>query len=248
MIKKEEFWDNIYKKSNEQYKINNKYLEINNRKLVELLGEIKGKKVLDIGCGNGFLSLYLAKKGAKVTSIDNSSFAIKNIKRLAELNKVFIKAKKMNVLDLNKMNQHFDLIVGKFILHHIEPFEKFPKILFKILRKNGKGVFIENNSRNKILIFFRKYIVGKFGIPKYGDDQEYPFGSRKIKYLKNTFDHTKIYYPKFVFFIKMNTYILRWNKKFKYITKIFSLLDNLIHKHCPILNKYSYEQIIEIKK
>lgn len=41
--------------------------------LKKYLGNIPGKKVLDTGCGTGFLSVILAKNGWKVTAIDNSS-------------------------------------------------------------------------------------------------------------------------------------------------------------------------------
>ena len=39
-------------------------------------GNVAGKRVLDIGCGNGAASLFFASKGALVTSIDFSAVAI----------------------------------------------------------------------------------------------------------------------------------------------------------------------------
>ncbi|PIV68137.1 MAG: SAM-dependent methyltransferase, partial [Candidatus Aenigmarchaeota archaeon CG01_land_8_20_14_3_00_37_9] len=35
-----------------------------------LLGNVKGKKVLDAGCGTGISSKILAQKGAKVSGIE----------------------------------------------------------------------------------------------------------------------------------------------------------------------------------
>lgn len=40
---------------------------------IEECGEVKGKSILDIGCGSGRLALVLAAKGAEVTGIDYSS-------------------------------------------------------------------------------------------------------------------------------------------------------------------------------
>lgn len=36
----------------------------------ELLGNVKRKRILDAGCGDGFFSLELAQKGALVTAVD----------------------------------------------------------------------------------------------------------------------------------------------------------------------------------
>jgi ubiquinone/menaquinone biosynthesis C-methylase UbiE len=39
---------------------------------VRLLGNVKGKKIIDAGCGEGYLSRKLSQQGAKVTGVDNS--------------------------------------------------------------------------------------------------------------------------------------------------------------------------------
>nr|WP_130859859.1 methyltransferase domain-containing protein [Gracilibacillus phocaeensis] len=38
--------------------------------LFKLLGDVKGKRILDAGCGEGYLSRKLAQSGAKVTAVD----------------------------------------------------------------------------------------------------------------------------------------------------------------------------------
>jgi 2-polyprenyl-3-methyl-5-hydroxy-6-metoxy-1,4-benzoquinol methylase len=40
--------------------------------LLELLGDITGRRVLDAGCGEGYLARVLAARGARVTGIDLS--------------------------------------------------------------------------------------------------------------------------------------------------------------------------------
>ncbi|MBT4192020.1 MAG: methyltransferase domain-containing protein [Candidatus Diapherotrites archaeon] len=39
---------------------------------INALGNVKGKRILDIGCGEGYVSRILALKGASVVGIDNS--------------------------------------------------------------------------------------------------------------------------------------------------------------------------------
>ena len=48
--------------------------------LLRVVGECRGKDILDLGCGNGYLSRRLAVKGARMTAVDGSSRMIKNAK------------------------------------------------------------------------------------------------------------------------------------------------------------------------
>ena len=41
-----------------------------NSTIFTLLGDVKGKTILDAGCGQGYLSRLLAKRGAKVTGLE----------------------------------------------------------------------------------------------------------------------------------------------------------------------------------
>jgi ubiquinone/menaquinone biosynthesis C-methylase UbiE len=54
------------------------------RPIFEILGDIKGKQVLDIGCGNGYLLLKIRQSGAIATGIDNSSEMIMQAKERFE--------------------------------------------------------------------------------------------------------------------------------------------------------------------
>ncbi|MDH5185630.1 MAG: SAM-dependent methyltransferase, partial [candidate division WOR-3 bacterium] len=43
--------------------------EMNNPAMFKLLGDIRGKKILDLACGEGYNSRIMASKGAKVTGV-----------------------------------------------------------------------------------------------------------------------------------------------------------------------------------
>ncbi len=203
---------------------------------------------MEIGCGDGYICLYLAKNGAKVTAIDFSKHSVENTLNLTKKHQLDIEAYQLNALNIDNLNIEFDIVIGKFVLHHIEPFKEFSLSLSASLKKGGKGIFIENNSRNPILIMARNNLAGKFGIPKYGDNEEYPFEPREIELLKNHVGNVKLYYRNIVFFKKINTYILKNNQKFKLFMKMFRRLDDFIKNYLPILDKYSYTQVVEILK
>ena len=251
----QEFWDDKYADFDVTQNISvsspfRKAPNPTNGMFLELLGNIDGKEILELGCGNGIISVYMAKNGARVTAVDISKKSIQNTIDLANNNQVghLINAYKIDALELEKLDKKFDLVVGRFILHHIEPFEDFTFVLSALLKKGGRGVFIENNSRNPILMLARNHLVGKFGIPKYGDEEEHPFEPSEIELLKQNVGVVNQYYPDFVFFRKLNVYIFKKNPKFQLILNVFDQLDDFIKNSFPEFNKYSYKQLVEICK
>lgn len=199
--------------------------------------KIEGAKLLDLGCGNGSSSLFFAKYGAKVTSIDISEVAIQSFLELCLENNITnitpIKCSAFNINELGK----FDFVFGSMILHHIEPFPTFSKTLKNCMAPGGKAFFYENNAMSNLLIWFRINIVGKYGIPKYGDDDEFPLTPGEVAILKQDFK-VLIVYPKFVFFGLASVYLLRGN-----LHSLFQGLDNYLGS-ISFLKKYSYLQYL----
>src|SRR3954454_7562086 len=55
---------------------------------LRLLGNLHGKRVLELGCGGGPISVAMAKQGARVLAIDSSAEQIQHARRLAEREEV----------------------------------------------------------------------------------------------------------------------------------------------------------------
>jgi len=212
-----------------------------------LLQKVTDKAVLDLGCGNGFLSVLLATRGARVTAVDTSLTAIKSTQLLAHYNKVSdrVEALPFNVFDIDKLPQQFDIITGNYILHHIEPFELLAERMYTALKQGGKGIFLENNGRNIFLMLSRKYLAGRFGIPKFGDEVERPFDKMEVEIIKKIFPIVSIYYMEFLFFKLLRLYMRLENRM---IINLLDKLDSFIYNHFPILRKFSYRQVIVFEK
>jgi len=88
-----------------------------------LMGSLRGKSLLDVGCGDGSNAVMLAQLGASVTGIDISSKAIDLAWKRAEINGVNDSVRFCcSQLETAHFPQNsFDIIWGDAILHHLIP-------------------------------------------------------------------------------------------------------------------------------
>jgi len=109
--------------------------------LLRVIGECHGKEVLDLGCGNGYLSRRLAKDGAKVTAVDASARMIRNAKAHDPKDSFGIR---YMCSDGGKLlgipNAKFDLIIANMSLMDIEEAEGAIKEVSRVLKDGGRFV------------------------------------------------------------------------------------------------------------
>ncbi len=131
-------------------------------KLLELIGNVTDKKILDVGCASGYFGGKLERMGAKVTGIDSSGSAIRKAKRIMT---------NALVVDLNEKNvplesNSFDIIVASEVIEHlINPLNTLNE-LNRILKKNGMLLVTTPNLMywgNRI-----KFLKGEFRYQKSG--------------------------------------------------------------------------------
>jgi 2-polyprenyl-3-methyl-5-hydroxy-6-metoxy-1,4-benzoquinol methylase len=207
---------------------------------------VAGCRILEIGCGSGELALTLAEQGASVVGLDIAGRAIEAAKARAELlglgSRVQFRCGDVTSLDSSACGE-VDLLVGKFVLHHLEPFELNVDILSRTLSPAGRCVFWENSSANSLLMFARKHIIGRFGVPKFGDTAEYPLSKSELCVLKRKFN-VKVLHPELVFFQLASAYLLRSEKLPRWIRSAPALVDRRIQRLLPDVKRFSYYQVL----
>jgi SAM-dependent methyltransferase len=124
-----------------------------------LLRDIRGKTVLEYGCGDGINTILLANRGAKIISLDISPDLIEVARRRLFTNGVsrdveFIAA---SAHDVPLVSGSVDVVFGIAILHHLD-LELSSREVRRLLRKGGTAIFQEPVRNSKVLRSVRKLI------------------------------------------------------------------------------------------
>lgn len=104
-------------------------------------GLVPGMRVLDIGCGSGAMTCWIAQivtESGKVIAIENDENQLNAARKRAEqLSIKNIEFKLCSAYDIDTLNQKFDFIYCRFVLHHLhKPKDVIAKI-FQVLKPNG---------------------------------------------------------------------------------------------------------------
>lgn len=115
------------------------------RKLDDFFRDIKGKKVLDIGCGTGRIIPDLLEKEAKVTGADVSTEMLKiAVKKFP--NSTFVKA---DIRELPFKDDSFDIVISAFVIVHLkqcELEEAFNEV-YRVLKPGGSFILTNINQK-----------------------------------------------------------------------------------------------------
>lgn len=107
----------------ERYAHNARYVATFADPTLPMLAATRGEKILDLGCGDGFVTERLVAKGAKVIGVDASAEMIKAARSRG------IDARVVSAYDL-EFDREFDAVFTNSVLHWVlEPERAAPRIL-----------------------------------------------------------------------------------------------------------------------
>jgi SAM-dependent methyltransferase len=109
-----------------------------------LLGDVRGKSVLDLGCGTGENVIPLAKRGAKVVAMDISPELVELARQRAESygvgNSVTLQVG--SAYETGLPDESMDVVFSMALLHHLD-LAKARQEIYRILRPGGRFIFKE---------------------------------------------------------------------------------------------------------
>lgn len=136
-------------------------------RMLDLLGDLSGRKVLDAGCGEGFLARVLASHGAHVTGIDLSARLIAMAREKDPHHSI-----DYHVADLSRplpaFAGHFDQIGSHLVLNDVADHRGFAATLASLARPGARVVLALNNPyslvvRGHVLDYFANGALGMYG-------------------------------------------------------------------------------------
>jgi len=206
------------------------------------LGDVRGKRVLDVGCGDGWYSVLLAKRGATVSGFDISAEGVEAAREWAEANGVagscgFTVG---SVYDIPYPDGSFDLVAGQSILHHVADKGKVARELARVLRPGGSGVFHEPFGDSLALEWLRRLVPVSSAAPDDPDQWK-----QQIKYgeLQPFRDQFEVGVHEFELLTRLERVITR-----KGFGDWLRSVDHQLFLRFPFLRRFARAVVITLRK
>ncbi len=109
---------------------------------LRLLGDLKGRRVLELGCGAGQCSIAFARAGATAIGIDSSAAQIEHGRRLAEAAEVRVELRRGDMADLAFLRaDSIDVAFSSYAFQYVEDLGRVFRQVHRVLRVGAPLVF-----------------------------------------------------------------------------------------------------------
>lgn len=228
-----------------------------NRIIIEKLGNIRGKKMLELGCGAGEASVYFAKKGVEVTATDISDDMLEVAQKVARKHGVSLETKKLYSKQIPFDSAAFDIVYAANLLHHVN-IENTLKEVCRVLKSGGIFVSWDPLEHNPLINIYRRIAS------KVRTEDEHPLRMQDLKLFKKYFSNLEVdttwfftlwIFIKIYFIDKIDPNKERYWKKIlidhRKLERLYSRLektDKVFLKLFPFMKRYCWNIVIFAEK
>jgi SAM-dependent methyltransferase len=126
------------------------------RWLVSQMGDLTGKRVLELGSGAGEGAVYFALQGAHVVATDISVGMLDVVERVAAIHGVTVERQACSAEDLSALpDASVDLIYGANVLHHVDVTRCLDEVK-RVLKYGGMACFWDPVAHNPVINVYRR--------------------------------------------------------------------------------------------
>ncbi len=190
---KNEGWEPVYKKEGDLYK----KVMPKIKKYAKIFKKNKYKTILDLGCGTGRNTIFLAQQGFLVYALDASKTGIAITKKKAQ--KLDLHNIKYKIADMRKTsypNNYFNAVVCIFVLSHgrLKDNKDAVKEIYRILKPKGMLVTEFMSVKDKTCGKGKKIEKNTYlgGMEDDGHMMHHYFTKEEIKTILAKFNHFRI--------------------------------------------------------
>jgi SAM-dependent methyltransferase len=116
--------------------------EMPSERELRLLGDVKGRRVLDLGCGAGNASIALARQGAHAIALDASARQLARGRQRAEAEEVRVEWHRSDLADLAFLRaDSIDLVFSSHALAEVEDLDRVFRQVHRVMRPGAAFVF-----------------------------------------------------------------------------------------------------------
>ena len=107
--------------------------------LFRLLGDVRDQRILDAGCGSGYLARLLTTKGARVVGVDHSAKLLEVARREEKAKSLGLEFHEADLADLSFLGEGtFDVAVSNVVMQDVVAFDGVFRELHRVLRPGGR--------------------------------------------------------------------------------------------------------------
>lgn len=137
-----------------------------------LLGDVRGKRILEVGCGGGQNAIVLAKWGAICTGVDPSDAQLAHARRLALEHGVAVQFANGMAEDLSAFPaESFDLVLSSYAFDYVTDLQRAYQEIWRVLKPGGPFVFCQSHPWFQAVGW---HLAGDPEAPEIGDYAAWP--------------------------------------------------------------------------
>jgi SAM-dependent methyltransferase len=168
-----------------------------NRFILQQLGDVRGKLLLDLGCGAGENSVYFASRGARCVASDYSPGMVEVALKLARANGVAIatrydatrsegsiEGRVINAMAIDYPDNTFDIVYASNLLHHIPNPKLTIREIHRVLKPGGVMCFWDPLKHNPVINVYRRMAT------KVRTEDETPLDINLVNFIDDLFGRT----------------------------------------------------------
>jgi 2-polyprenyl-3-methyl-5-hydroxy-6-metoxy-1,4-benzoquinol methylase len=212
--------------------------------MMEMLGDLRGKRVLEYGCGEGWITRDLAAKGATVEAFDVSPQAVENTKSVLAkaglLERCTVRT--MPAEQLDYPDATFDVAIGFAIIHHLDLGRAFAE-LHRVMKPGGLSYFAEPLGTNPLINIYRRMT------PQFRTVDERPLYLKEMQTQLRAFsgfEHQEYYLTALGAFAFV--YVPGLSSLFGPVSRALHRVDRALLKVAPGLGSWAWYTILKIRK